>query len=392
MRTGIAIPALLAAMGLLAAACSTPISLIPDPTLVPTPALFPPPPTRPSTLIPQPSTTGARPQPTRGATQQSAAQSGNVPKPGEVKKDLTYCTADGVALGMDLYFPKNLAQPVPVVVYVHGGGWRSGDKREGAGIQYAAALVERGYLFASINYRLAPQEKWPAQIQDVKCAIRHLRANAATYHLDPKRIGAIGGSAGGHLVAMLGLTDAGAGFDVGEYSDQSSRVQAVVDLFGPADLTVRHFTEYQADIVRQAFGVTVPGDPILVQASPVTYISKDDPPFLILQGDKDTTVPASQSEELYARLETGGVTATLVIVKNAGHGLIPTGGAISPSRAELGKMVVEFFDRYLQVTITASGPRSATTPGSRQLRREMLRTPQDNCASQSDRRPTGPFR
>ena len=245
-------------------------------------------------------------------------------------------------------YPKNFTdQPTPVIVYIHGGGWTSGDKNVGAGSLDVNGLLARGYIVVSLNYRLAPQYKWPAQITDVKCAIRHLRANAALYKIDPNKIGVWGGSAGGHLVAMLGTTDKSAGFDVGEYLDQSSRVQAVVDLFGPADLPAM-FTSNAQLVGNRVFGSTSRDDPILVQASPVTYISKDDPPFLILQGDKDKTVPMEQSQELYDKLKAGNVTATLVIVKNAGHGFTPDGGAISPSRAELTKMMGDFFDRWLR--------------------------------------------
>ncbi|MEW5720699.1 MAG: alpha/beta hydrolase fold domain-containing protein, partial [Chloroflexota bacterium] len=269
-------------------------------------------------------------------------------KPGASYRDITYCTPDGVAQKMNLFYPKQLSdKPMPITVYIHGGGWTAGDKGSGAGSADMQGLLERGFIVASLNYRLAPQYKWPAQITDVKCAIRHLRANAATYKLDPNKIGVWGGSAGGHLVAMLGTTDQSAGFDVGEYADQSSRVQAVVDLFGPADLPA--MLTGRAEIVgRTVFGATSRDDPVLVKASPVTYITPDDPPFLILQGDKDTTVPMEQSQILYDKLKTGDVTATLVIVKNAGHGFTPSGGAISPSRAELTKMIGDFFDRYLK--------------------------------------------
>ncbi len=280
--------------------------------------------------------------------QPTAPRRATLPALGSIQKDVTYCAPDGVPQKMDLYFPKvSDGKPAPVVVYVHGGAWQAGDKTGGVGLGDMSLLTLRGYLFVSINYRLAPRWKWPAQIQDSKCAIRFLRAQAKSYNLDPDRIGAMGGSAGGHLVALLGVTDRSAGFDVGEYLDQSSRVQAVVDLYGPADLTVKHFTETQASILRGVFGVQAPGDPVLAKASPVTYVSKDDPPFLILQGDKDTTVPPSQSQELYDRLQAGGVTATLVMVKNAGHGFVPVGGAISPSLAELAKTTLDFFDKRL---------------------------------------------
>ena len=335
MKTEFAATLFIALVALFLVSCVSPAAPTPGPAI----------PTVNSSPSLVPTTPTALPAPT-------VAPRPNQPTParlGQTQKDVTYCTVVGVALKMDVYPPRNAGgKPAPVVVYVHGGGWRSGDKDGGAGMRDLPELARRGYFVASINYRLAPEYKWPAQIQDVKCAIRYLRANAATYNLDPNRIGAIGGSAGGHLVAMLGLTDKDAGFDVGEYLDQSSRVQAVVDLFGPADLTGAGFIQSQAKLGKEVFGVTSPQDPILAQASPVTYITKDDAPFLILQGDKDTTVPLSQSQELYDRLTAAGVPATLVIVKNAGHSFAPVGGAISPSLAELIKMTADFFDKNLK--------------------------------------------
>jgi acetyl esterase/lipase len=126
---------------------------------------------------------------------------------GAMQKDLTYCTTgSGVALKMDLRYPQQFKSPAPLVIYVHGGAWQGGDKAQGSGMRFVPTLLERGYIIASINYRLAPEYIFPAQIEDVRCAVRHLRANAARYGLDPDRIGAIGGSAGGHLVALLGTS------------------------------------------------------------------------------------------------------------------------------------------------------------------------------------------
>lgn len=267
--------------------------------------------------------------------------------PSATNRNVTYCTPDGIAQKMDLLYPAKFKNDaMPIAVYIHGGGWTSGDKGSGAGTLDERAILERGFIVASLNYRLAPQFKWPSQITDVKCAIRFLRAHAAELKLDSNRIGVWGGSAGGHLVAMLGTTDKSAGFDVDEYLDQSSRVQAVVDLFGPADLPAM-FTRDAQIVAGRVFGSTSRDDPILVQASPVTYISPDDPPFLILQGDQDKTVPMEQSQILYDKLKAGGISAQLVIVKNAGHGFTPTGGAISPSRMELTKMITDFFDKTI---------------------------------------------
>src|SRR5207253_7695708 len=135
----------------------------------------------------------------------------------------------------DVYLPTvRVSGPSPVVMYVHGGGWTSGDKSWVDGVLKESEFTGRGYLVAAVNYRLAPQYRWPAQIEDVKCAVRYLRANAATYNIDPNRIGAWGTSAGGHLVALMGLAGPDAGLEgKGGNPDQSSRVQAVVDMFGP---------------------------------------------------------------------------------------------------------------------------------------------------------------
>jgi acetyl esterase/lipase len=247
---------------------------------------------------------------------------------------------------MDVYTPDTMTNPAAAVIYVHGGGWTDGDKASG-GSREIREMLARGYLVFAINYRLAPEFKFPAQIQDTKCAVRHLRANVAVYNLDPDRIGAWGNSAGGHLVSLLGVADASAGFEgSGGYADQSSRVQAVVDGYGPADLT-QDFSGFAA-WGNRVFGVTESSSQTIVRASPVTYVSSDDPPFLIVHGEDDALVPPSQSETLYQRLTAAGVPATLVLVENAGHGLKPAGGTMNPSRSEITQIIADFFDEHLQ--------------------------------------------
>lgn len=270
------------------------------------------------------------------------------PQENATLRDITYCTAGDVALKMDIYLPTiKAAEPAPTIVYVHGGSWLSGDKWEIglAGEQLASA----GYVVASVNYRLAPDYRWPAQIEDVKCAIRYLRANSSTYNLDPNRIGTWGSSAGGQLVSLLGLAGQNAGFDVGQYMDQSSSVQAVVDMFGPTDLTAYNPDDYAKGVGEKVFGIK-PGQTsdVLAKASPVTYVTGGAPPFLILQGDKDTLVPPGQSQELYDKLQAAGDQARLVMVKNAGHAFVPTGGDISPSIGEIKGIISAFFDTQLR--------------------------------------------
>jgi len=250
---------------------------------------------------------------------------------------------------MNIFLPHGGTAPHPAAVMVHGGGWEHGDAGPSNRLSpVESGLVSQGFVVASVSYRLAPQYRWPAQIEDVKCAIRYLRASAATYGIDPTRIGAWGGSAGGHLVSMLGTAGPSAGYDVGQYLDQSSAVQAVVDEWGPSDLTAPGWGPTASEVITQVFGVT-PGQPssVLRAASPVTYVAANDPPFLIVQGAADSTVPASQSQELAAVLQSAGVPETLVMVQNAGHGLKAAGGAPTPSLSQVNQMIVSFFAKRL---------------------------------------------
>jgi len=279
---------------------------------------------------------------------QSPAGAGTSPsKLGTVERNVTYGSASGVSLKMDIYYPRKASGLFPVVVYVHGGAWASGDRTWVTALLDIGVLLDRGYMICAIDYRLAPRYKFPAQIEDAKCALRFLRANASNYGIDPARIGAWGESAGGHLSALLGVTDSSAGLEgSGGWADQSSRVQAVVDMFGPSDLT--DLPAELSQILEDVFGTSDPESDALKRASPLTYISGDDPPFLLLHGDSDYTVPLSQSQTLLDRLVSAGVPATLVVVKNSGHDFMSADGPISPTRAQLTVMVADFFDKYLR--------------------------------------------
>jgi acetyl esterase/lipase len=275
----------------------------------------------------------------------------NIAAPASDHRDLTYCTPQpGAPQRMDLYQPEAKTGLAPVVIYIHGGGWTSGDKNDPEGMAFLRTLRQLGYVVVSINYRLAPEYRFPAQIEDVKCAVRHLRANAEAYGLDPQRIGVIGASAGGHLAALLGTSDESAGFDVGQHLDQSSRVQAVVDLFAPVDL-VRMMATSRAVIGEGVFGVSTMEPEKIRPYSPITYITPDDPPFLILHGDRDTVVPLEQSQILHEALVAAAVPSELVIVRNAEHSFNPAQmREIQPSPVELIEKVVEFFERNLPAT------------------------------------------
>jgi len=279
------------------------------------------------------------------ACQSSKPETNSTDLAGTIQQDIIYSSKDGADLKLDIHYPQLVTGPIPTLVYVHGGAWIQGDKEEGAGTVDIPALLEAGFAVVAVNYRLAPQHKFPAMIEDVKCAIRFLRANADRYGLATEKIGAYGGSAGGHLVSLLGVTDSSAGWDSGEYAEYSSHVQAVVDMFGPTNLTGPFLAEAPVRC-EDVFGTCNVNDPVLRDASPVTWVSADDPPFLILHGDKDEVVPLSQSEALYEHLRDAGVEVTLVVVKNGQHGLWPKAD-MEPSRSQLSRMIVEFFVRHL---------------------------------------------
>jgi acetyl esterase/lipase len=260
--------------------------------------------------------------------------------------DLVYCTGGEQQLKLDFYSSREpTPRARPLVMFVHGGSWMHGDKSQGGEQFEAVELLRRGYAFVSVNYRLAPEYHFPAMIEDVKCAVRYLRAHAAELGIDANRIGAYGSSAGGHLVSLLGTADVSAGFEgTGGWGDQSSRVEAVANLYGPTD-----FNQLTSQRDRLGLSLVFPGnEDSLRRASPITYVSPDDPPFLILQGELDDLVPVSQAVEFDRALRQAGVPSTLVLVHNAGHGFSPVGGKISPSRTELFQILVAFFDEHLR--------------------------------------------
>lgn len=255
---------------------------------------------------------------------------------------------DEIILKMDIYYPTTKEQKWPMVMYVHPGGWTMGDTGVDATLVDIRTFQKAGFLFTSVEYRLAPAYKFPAMIEDVKCAVRFLRAHADEYNIDPERFGAIGPSAGGHLVSLLGVTDNTAGFEVGEYLDYSSRVQAVVDMYGVTDLTPP-FTKTLFFDRMEVFGTFDDRDPIFQIASPVSYVTPDDPPFLIFQGEFDTTVPLKQSIRFFKHLQTEGVEAELITVENAGHGFLPVDeNPIRPSLEEIKNKTLRFFKEKLK--------------------------------------------
>jgi acetyl esterase/lipase len=272
----------------------------------------------------------------------------------QVVRNIEYARAGDKSLLLDLYLPAASTGRLPVIVWVHGGGWATGDKGDGGP---AARMTERGYAVASINYRLSWEARFPAQIEDCKAAIRWLRANASRYNLDADRIGVWGSSAGGHLAALVGTSG-----DVRELegslgnNDRSSRVQAVIDWYGPSDFLKMQSESLSCGVIDHNSPASpeslLLGCPIQIcpdrsrRASPVTYATADDPPFLIMHGTADCLVPPLQSRDMADALKAAGVEATLKFIEGAGH------GGDEFELADNRKLVDDFFDRHLAASST----------------------------------------
>jgi len=269
-----------------------------------------------------------------------------------VDENITYGKAGEIELKLDLARPEGDG-PFPAIVFIHGGGWHQGSRQGYRGqIQEAA---KRGYVAATISYRLMQYDEtkrdtatatpiFPAQIHDAKAAIRWLRANAKKYNVAPGRIGVTGGSAGGHLSLLVGLTDPAAHLE-GESGnrEQSSRVQAIVNVFGPTDMEFC----YEKSSVAWIFRLFMGGTPDeagarYTVASPITYVSEDDPPVLTLHGDQDALVPVEQARMLDEKMKAAGASHTLMVFEGQGHGFR------GEHQQKAKNATWAFFDRHLK--------------------------------------------
>ena len=240
-----------------------------------------------------------------------------VPEGVEVVRDLEYAQVKGVSLKLDLYRPVTKpSAPMPLVIWVHGGGWKTGTKANCP----AAWLAAKGYAVASLDFRLLPEHPWPAQIEDPIAALRWLRKESGRYGFDAERTAAMGGSSGGHVVALWGTLTL----------PPEDKVKAVVDWYGPTDLltmppNVPSEKRTRAELAK-ANGALLLGGVVMDQpdkakaVSALHQVSKDDVPFLIMHGTADTSVPVDQSERLHAALKAVGVESTLKLLPGAGHG------------------------------------------------------------------------
>lgn len=278
----------------------------------------------------------------------------NLPAGVKMELNVPYVENGDDAQKLDVYFPEKPGdKPLPLIVHIHGGGWIGGSKFPCP----VVSMVRRGYVVASIEYRFSQKAKFPAQIQDCQAAIRWLRGNAAKYNIDVDHVGAVGGSAGGHLSALVGTAGGKKAFPViGQFADQSDRVQCVCDIYGPANFTSVMKQAEEDKNVRNIFKFNTPSDPYssLIGAaldrdkertdavSPIHYVSEDTPPMLILHGTHDTLVPYAQSEEFTAALKAKNVPVWFQTLPGSGHG--------GPAFSKPGIMTLmqNFFDRHLQ--------------------------------------------
>lgn len=238
--------------------------------------------------------------------------------------DIEYATTDEQRLLLDLYLPQGVKNP-PLLVWIHGGAWRAGSKDN----MPLTELVQNGFAVASVEYRLSPVAKFPAQIHDIKAAIRFLRGSAKTYGYHANKIGILGSSAGGHLVALMGVTNGNAQLEgtLGDFENESSSVQAIVDYFGPTNFmtilpqSTPHGLSVRVPALQLLLGDRPEREPALAKlASPVFHVDDQAPPLLLIHGDQDPQVPINQSHELHGKYKQHKRDVAFEVIHGAAHG------------------------------------------------------------------------
>jgi acetyl esterase/lipase len=265
-----------------------------------------------------------------------------VPEGVDFQRDIEYANPDGQHLQLNLARPKEGTGPFPTVVCIHGGGFRAGS-REGYN-DTILKLAQNGFVAVTVSYRLAPKYQFPAAVQDAKAAVRWLRANAKMNAIDPDRIGVTGGSAGGHLALFLGVTGGVKEFEGDQNPGPSSRVNCVVDVYGPSDFTKSYGKSVDA---AQVLPLWLGGDLTTarqkhIRSSPLYWVTPDAAPTLCIHGTKDTYVHHEQSEWLVEKLKAAGVEAELMLLEGAGHGF----RGADAEKAE--KATLDYFVRHLK--------------------------------------------
>ena len=263
----------------------------------------------------------------------------------DTQTDIEYAKVGETSLKLDLHRPQG--ENPPLIVYVHGGGWRAGSKKDVP----IVGLYDKGFAIASVDYRLSTQAVFPAQVHDIKAAIRFLRANAGLYHINASKIAIIGSSAGGHLAALVGVSNGNMELEgkVGVHLDQSSDVQAIVSFFGASNLetilsqSTPKGLSFRIPALKLLLGDTPDKKPELAKlASPVAHLDKNDPPLLLIHGDADPQMPPQQSQELAKAYESLGLPVTLLMLPGSLH------GGSEFYNEERTALVAKFLDKVLR--------------------------------------------
>jgi acetyl esterase/lipase len=230
----------------------------------------------------------------------------DIPTDIEEIKNIEYKNINGKSLQLDIYKPKNLTKPVPLLVFIHGGGWKGGVRSDY--LVYLVAFAMKGYMTATVSYRLLKDGPYPACAEDITYAVQWFYKNGEKYGYDPDRIALIGGSAGAHLalLAAYGWKKPGVNADSTDVAGKSHRIKAVVDIYGPVDLTTEYSRNHSLVTTFLAHSFKEAPE-LFTEASPIHYLDKNDPPTMILHGTSDDLVPISQSDQLKARLDSLGV-------------------------------------------------------------------------------------
>jgi acetyl esterase/lipase len=269
----------------------------------------------------------------------------NIATPDNVEEtlNLEYGTGGQRKLQLDLYLPKGRTKATPAIIFIHGGAWKSGKRSDMK--FYCVKFAEKGYVTATVTYRLMDEAPFPAAVQDVKCAVRWLRANAVKYNVDTERIVVSGNSAGGHLSMMVGYSDDPSLEGSGGNNNFSSRVCAVVNFYGPTDLTT-DFAKKQPLVENFLGGKTYDEAPDIYKlASPIFHLTKDDPPTLIFHGTIDSTVPIAQADKLAEKLKELGIDYVYERYEGWPHAMDL---AESVNRRCVYKME-QFFEKYIPI-------------------------------------------
>jgi len=271
---------------------------------------------------------------------QEGSRADTVPDEVVYQPDIVYGTGAGKPLHLDLARPESDSTKLPCIVVIHGGAWRGGNRQSHTDLIFQFA--QQGYVAVTLQYRLCPEHRFPAQVEDVKCAVRYLRTHAEQHQLDPERIGVVGFSAGAHLAMMLGVLGPEDGMEGdGGWPDSPSQVSVVVSFVGPTDLAADDLPDVSIPLVRDFIGGTLADQAeAYAAASPITHVSSDDAPMLLFQGTQDPLIPTNQALKMADKMTEAELAGRVELLIGAGHGWG------NPEQDRTMQAMMEFFEQH----------------------------------------------